>query len=79
MYTQLKSIKMKFIFRGLTVLDYNAETKDMVVPTDEDGLTNFNLCQFIPEDYKLLARFFETAYKHTQLGDIVDLTDIVVD
>lgn len=68
---------MKFIFRGLTVLDYNAETKDMRAPI-EDGIFVFNFCSFIPEDYKLLARFFETAYKHTQLGDIVDLTDIEV-
>ena len=70
---------MKYIFRGNVVFDYNETTKEMVaIMHNHLDTTNFNYCNFIPEDYKLLARFFETAYKHTQLGDVIDLTDIEV-
>ena len=68
---------MKYIFRGNVIFDYDETTHEMRAVHNE-GICNFNFCNYISEDYKLFAQFFETAYKHTQLGDAVDTTDIEV-
>ena len=69
---------MKFIFRGLDILEYNEETKQVEVPMDNDaGFPYFNMCKFIPEDYVYIAEFFNAAYKDTQ-GVPVELKDIEV-
>lgn len=67
---------MKYTFRGLVILDYNEEYKDLTLPIHEEyGLPNFNMCKFITEDYKLLANFFDTIHRH-QLGEDVVLEDV---
>jgi hypothetical protein len=69
---------MKYIFRGILVFEYNPEAKfDKVVEGQINGLHAFNYCSMIPEDYKLLAEFFDTVYRHTQ-GENVQLKDIKV-
>jgi hypothetical protein len=77
---------MKFIFRGLVVLEYNPETKQTEAPNKyvewgqeyNDGPANFNKCNFVPEDYVHLADFFNAAYAHATGVPNVDLTDIEV-
>lgn len=57
---------MKYVFRGITVFNYNPETKRVKeenVP--ENGLPAFEFCNWIPEDYRLLATYFDTIYQHT--------------
>jgi len=68
---------MQYIFRGLVILNYNEEFKDLTLPMHEDydGLPNFNMCKFITEDYKYLADFFDTIHRH-QLGEDVVLEDV---
>lgn len=71
---------MKFIFRGYTIFEYfpNREFGDKVVQHKVyDSIPAFNFCRFIDEDYKLLAQFFDTAYRHIQ-GEDVELKDIEV-
>lgn len=72
---------MKYIFRGLTILEYNPKTKQVEVPMHDDipTLANFNHCQFIPDDYANIADFYNTAYAHATDVPNVDLTDIEVD
>ena len=72
---------MKYIFRGLVILDYNEETKQVEAPmyNDVPTLANFNHCKFIADDYVQLADFFNTAYAHATDVPNVDLTDIEVD
>ena len=71
---------MKYIFRGLVILHYNEETKQVEAPMHDDvqGLANFNHCKFIPEDYVYMADFFNVAYAHATDVPNVDLTDIEV-
>jgi len=71
---------MKFIFRGLVVLEYNPETKQTEAPMHEDidTLANFNHCKFVPEDYAYMADFFDAAYAHATGVPNVDLADIEV-
>jgi hypothetical protein len=70
---------MKYVFRGVTVFEYDPETKQVrVVETEENG-NHFNYCKFIPEDYELIAKFFDTARHHAQgLWDTESLRDIIV-
>jgi predicted RNA-binding protein len=70
---------MKYIFRGHTVFEYRPEAKeDKVIQHKIDHLIPaFDFCGMIDEDYKLLAQFFDTVYKHTQ-GEDVQLEDIEV-
>ena len=69
---------MKYIFRGHTIFEYMPD-KGVVKQHDISGLpiAGFNYCGFIDEDYKLLAEFFNTVYRHTQDQD-VELKDIIV-
>ena len=71
---------MKYIFRGHVVFEYIPDAKfDKVVQGKiHDVIPAFDYCSMIPEDYQLLAQFFDTVYKHTQ-GEDVELKDIVVD
>lgn len=69
---------MKYIFRGIVVFEYDSETEQMTAPYDEVECGNFNFCRFIPEDYFLLAKFFETAGKHAAGQPDVELKDIEV-
>jgi len=48
---------MKFYFRALLIVDYDIEKRELTITDD------FKMCKFIPEDYKLLAEFFDTIYK----------------
>ena len=78
---------MKFFFRGLVLLEYNPETKQVEALNKHtewgqeynDGPPNFNKCKFIPDDYVLLAEFFTRAGAHANGATHVDLTDIEVD
>lgn len=69
---------MKYIFRGIEVFIYNPETKEMLVGTDHLD-NNFNFCNFIPEDFKLISEFFQKAHEHAS-GQLKaeDLKDIEV-
>ena len=70
---------MKYIFRGNVIFQYDPDAHyDKVIQPKISGvIPAFDFCKFIDEDYKLLAQFFDTVYKHTQ-GEDVDLNDIVV-
>lgn len=70
---------MKYIFRGIVVFYYDPQSKMMTSPDTEHGLNSFNFCKYIPEDFKLISEFFQTAYKHA-VGEIKaeDLKDIEV-
>lgn len=70
---------MKYIFRGHTVFEYSpdAHYDKVIQPNISGNIPAFDFCKFIDEDYKLLAQFFDTVYKHTQ-GEDVDLNDIEV-
>lgn len=72
---------MKYIFRGIVVFNYDPLTKQTEVPKDDDAGVdnNFNFCRFIPEDYDLIADFFQMAHAHA-VGEITteELKDIEV-
>lgn len=73
---------MKYIFRGNEILNYdppnferNGGRGRLTVNGD-----NFNNCQFIDEDYLLLANYFYTIYR-IRAGIPVkrsDLNDVIV-
>lgn len=70
---------MKYIFRGHVVFEYVPNDKfDLVKQGDVHGIPAFDFCRMIPEDYKLLAEFFDKVYRHIQ-GEDVELKDIKVD
>jgi hypothetical protein len=48
---------MKYYFRGLLILKYDIQWKDLKVTED------FNKCKFIAEDYLLIAEFMDKIYK----------------
>lgn len=68
---------MKYIFRGHTVFEYKPDAKfDKVVQPQINGwCPAFDYCKMIDDDYRLLAEFFDTVYRHTQ-GEDVELKDI---
>jgi len=70
---------MKYIFRGITVFEYNPNDKCDKVTQGKvhDTIPAFDFCRFIPEDYRLLREFFGKVYRHTQ-GEDVELKDIEV-
>ena len=70
---------MKYSFRDVEVFEYIPERKEVILLKMKDERIGFNFCNFIPEDYKLMSRFFEMAYKHS-IGEITteDLKDIEV-
>lgn len=70
---------MKYVFRGNTVFEYIPDAKyDKVIQHQIHGqIPAFDYCKMIPEDYQLLARFFDTVYRHIQ-GEEVELKDIEV-
>ncbi len=69
---------MKYYFRGMVILDYDEETKDLTVPVDKDtGIPNLNMCNFIPEDFQLLKNFF-TAITIHQVHPNMEFEDIEV-
>jgi predicted RNA-binding protein len=49
----------------------------VIQPNISGKIPAFDFCKFIDEDYKLLAKFFDTVYRHTQ-GEDVELDDIIV-
>jgi hypothetical protein len=74
---------MKYVFRGNVIFEYIPNEKDKergrVIQhfIHEGPIAGFNYCGFIAEDWKLLADFFNTVYRHTQ-GENVELKDIKV-
>ena len=70
---------MKYIFRGHIVFEYKPDEKrDKVIQGKiHDAIPAFDFCHMIPEDYRLLAKFFDTVYRHIQ-GEDVPLEDIEV-
>jgi len=69
---------MKFIFRGITIFEYQPNAEEKIVENKIHGtIPAFNFCRFIKSDYKLLSLFFETAHDHMN-GKKVDLEDIIV-
>ncbi len=75
---------MKYIYRGITIIDYDEETKQCTFPDDEVGVTDkFRVAHIthvhlLPEDHMLLAEFHLKIYQHMAGHDDVDLTDVVV-
>ena len=71
---------MKYIFRGITILDYDPATKNMTAPDLKDDIgTAFNFCNYIPEDYFLLSDFFNQVGEHASgLRDEARLKDVEV-
>jgi hypothetical protein len=69
---------MKYIFRGNIVFEYIPDGIEKVVQHQIHGvIPAFDYCRMIPEDYKLLAEFFDNIYKHIN-GEDVELKDIEV-
>ena len=70
---------MKYIFRGNIIFHYdpNVHYDKVIQPTISGAIPAFDFCKFIDEDYKLLAQFFDTVYRHTQ-GEDIQLDDIIV-
>jgi len=70
---------MKYVFRGHVVFEYfpNEKHHKVIQHKIHDSIAAFDFCSMIDEDYKLLAEFFNTIYKHTQ-GEKVELKDIEV-
>ena len=65
---------MKYYFRGRMILVY-----DPKYPREMKTTEDFNMCLFLPEDYKLLQQFFRQAEQHAN-GEITEdqLNDIEV-
>lgn len=69
---------MKYIFRDHVIFEYIPDGVQKVIQHKiHDILPGFDYCRMIPEDYKLLAEFFDTVYKHIN-GENVELKDIKV-
>lgn len=69
---------MKFIYRGLVIFDYQPELKLVTTRQNPDcKIPNFNRCCFQPEDYKLMAQFFDAVHRHLA-GEDVDLKDTIL-
>lgn len=70
---------MKYIFRGYIVFEYNPGDKfnKVIQGKVDDRIPAFDFCKMIDEDYRLLAEFFNTVYRHTQGEDVI-LKDIEV-
>lgn len=70
---------MKYTFRGIVVFEYlpDATHGKVIQHNTTSDIPAFNYCSMIPEDYKLLAKFFDTVYRHTQ-GEPIELKDINV-
>jgi hypothetical protein len=72
---------MKYIFRGHVVFEYipdpNKEIGHVIQHQIHDRIAAFDYCRLIPEDYRLLAQFFNTVYRHIN-GEEVELNDIKV-
>jgi len=73
---------MKYIFRGHIVFEYIPNEERRIKGCVEqhkihDVIPAFDFCRMIPEDYRILAEFFDTVYRHTQ-GEDVELKDIEV-
>lgn len=69
---------MRYIFRNIVIFEYIPDRKrNKVIMHNEGDITAWNYCNLINEDYKLLAKFFDTVYRHTQ-GEDVELKDIIV-
>ena len=68
---------MRYIFRDNVIFIYDPLTKQVSEEKRESPICSFNICKFIPEDYKLLSEFFEKAHKHST-GQKIELTDINV-
>lgn len=70
---------MKYIFRGLLVLEYDENTgklvTDLVAGTD---MPVINFCNYIDEDFEIMENFFRDI-KLFREGRITKLKDIVVD
>jgi len=69
---------MNFYFRGLHILAYDPEWKDLTTPVDPDtGVPHFNKCKFIPADFALLTTFMDRCKQHAE-GVHITLEDIEV-
>lgn len=69
---------MKFIYRGLVIFDYQPELRLVTTRQNpEYKLPYFNLCCFQPQDYELMAQFFDAVHRHLS-GEDVELKDIIL-
>lgn len=62
---------MKFIFRGLLIIEYDEYTSRVKVYPE------FNQCGFLPIDYWFIGEFFEKVNSHL-IGSTVELNDIEI-
>jgi len=78
---------MKYIFRGEVLFDFDPEKpRELVVPGEHrrpvgegeevvwKNVPNVHCCRLIPEDYKLLAEFFDRIHRYTKGEEGVDVT-----
>lgn len=71
---------MKFIFRDHIIFEYLPDGIEKVIQHKVHGIIPaFDYCRMIPEDYGLLALFFDKVHRHINGEDNIDLTDIIVD
>ena len=69
---------MKYLFRGNIVFEYIPDGIEKVVQHKIHGvIPAFDYCRMIPEDYKLLAEFFNKVHRHINGADVT-LEDIIV-
>jgi len=70
---------MKYIFRGITVFDYNEKTGELLTTAVEGtNIPAINFCKYIDEDFILMEQFFNTINKLRTTGETVELKDIEV-
>ncbi len=67
---------MKYIFRGHIIFEY-LKDDSRIIEHKINGINAYNYCSFIAEDYKLISKFFDIAYRHIS-GEDVELKDIEV-
>jgi hypothetical protein len=70
---------MKYMYRGICIVNYDVDTKQVTFPDDEFEGGNIRRVRLLPEDLELLAEFFTNAHLHTTDRAVdADMTDIVV-
>lgn len=66
---------MKFFFRGKLIFKYNPGGEVTIFMDHELGIPAFNFCNWLTEDYKLIAEFWDLVYRHKS-GEDVELKDV---
>ena len=70
---------MKYVYRGMVIVDYDQERKEVTFPNDpEGGGAAIQHVRIIPDDAALLAEFFTRVHEHMVKDEGQALEDIIV-